>query len=272
MPIKCSSLLLATLLSLTQAFADVSYMAVLERCTEQNLDPQDAITRNAWAQKCFPQHQEFFQFFAPKRPTRYALVYSPAQNSWQGPLKPESACGDWELKTFCIAACYTPDQRLLFGQGYLPIEEALKKNITHIQVLRKGSDWHSPQFDLVPIQSFSRSWKEAWESIRILTMMSGGILKVTQNHPIVTHLGQIKEASLLSKHDRLLKLDGTEDPIESIEDKEYFGRVYNVEPASSEPNENILVAQGYLVGSAGYQYHPELHKLVECFNTSSHRR
>jgi hypothetical protein len=34
---------------------------------------------------------------------------------------------------------------------------------------------------------------------------------------------------------------------------DYFGKVYNIKPVSRERVSNVLIAQGYLVGSARFQ-------------------
>lgn len=53
--------------------------------------------------------------------------------------------------------------------------------------------------------------------------------------------------------DALVALGGELDPIQSIESIIYFGKVYNVFVKSSVPQENIVVTNGYLNGSAYFQ-------------------
>ncbi len=248
------------------AWAELSFIAILERCTEQNLDPAKAAIRNQWAQRCFPQHQEYFNFFATKQPTRYALVWSASRNSWEGPVDANADCSDWVIKTFCLASCYTPDQRILFESGELGIGEAFERNEAMLLVLEKGSSLSHPILKPIPVRSYSRSWRESNEIIRVIKTQLGGQLKVTENHPILLASGAMIEARDLQIGDFLIKQNGQQDPVVSIENINYYGRVFNLSPNSTHPTENILVAEGFLIGSGAYQYDAELHKLLHARN------
>lgn len=79
-------LLIFSLITTSLAWSHLSYTTILERCNEQNLEPAQGKIRNQWAKKCFPKHQDYFDFFANKKPVRYALVWSPSKNSWSGPI------------------------------------------------------------------------------------------------------------------------------------------------------------------------------------------
>lgn len=263
-------LILLLLLSST-SWAELSFMAILERCTEQNLDPKDAEIRNQWARKCFPKQKEYFDFFSKQKPTRYALVWSSKKNSWQGPLHTNADCDDWQLKTFCVSACYTPDQKILFESGELAIGEAFERNEATLMVLQKGSSLEKPVLKPVKVQAYSRSWRESHEVILSIRTASGGQLKVTTNHPILLGSGIMIEASDLQIGDLLIKQNGQRDPVVSIENIDYYGRVFNISPNSINPTENILVAEGFLVGSGGYQYNEELHKLIDARNRTQNR-
>ena len=52
---------------------------------------------------------------------------------------------------------------------------------------------------------------------------------------------------------RLIKPDGTRDEVVSVTQADYFGKVYNLKPASTNRVANILIAQGFLVGSSRFQ-------------------
>ena len=66
--------------------------------------------------------------------------------------------------------------------------------------------------------------------------------------------GFMLEASKFKIGDSLVKLDGSLDPIVSIDaDAQFFGKVYNISPVSNNDHENIVVAQGFLNGSQKYQ-------------------
>lgn len=244
----------------------VSYTAILERCTEQNLEPEQGEVRNRWARKCFRDQIEYIDFFSSRKPVKYALVWSPSTNSWQGPIHENAPCGDWIIKSFCVASCYTPDQQILFESGFLAIGEALERNETYLMVLKKGSSLEKPAFEPMIVEAYTRSWQEGHETIRIIKTQSGGQLKITENHPILLASGEMIEARDLRVGDWLVKQNGQKDPVSSIENIDYFGKVFNVAPKSLNPTENILVAQGFLVGSGAYQYTEELHALIRSYD------
>ncbi|MEI6805407.1 MAG: Hint domain-containing protein [Myxococcaceae bacterium] len=264
-------ILILLLLICTASSAELSFTAILERCTEQNLNPKDAEIRNQWAKRCFPKQKEYFDFFSHKKPTRYALVWSPKAKSWKGPLDKNAACSDWELKTFCVASCYTPDQKILFASGELAIGAAFEQNENVLMVLQEGSSLEHPVLKPMPVKAYSRSWQDAHEIIRVIKTQSGGQLKVTENHPILLSSGIMIEARDLEEGDLLVKQDGQRDPVVSIENIDYYGRVFNLTPASSNPTENIIVAQGFLIGSGAYQYDEDLYKLIHARNRTHHR-
>lgn len=240
--------------------AEISYAMIADRCTEQNLNPEQGKIRRAWAKKCFHELGEYIEtsFFKNK----YPLVWSPSQNSWQGPLNEHAPCGDWVVKAICLASCYTPDQHILFESGNLPIAEALERNEQTLMVLQEGSSLENPILKPIAVYAYSRSWQESHEIIRVIKTKSGGQLKVTLNHPILLGSGVMIEAKDLEIGDLLIRQNGQRDPVVSIENIDYFGKVFNITPNSMNPDENILVAEGFLVGSGAYQYTEELHARI----------
>lgn len=239
----CASFLYAT---------PVPYVLIFERCSEQYLTQSEGVDRNEWAKKCFPEVN--FASYSTDDPGMYALVYSPSSNSWQGPTDPRDDCGDWQLKAMCVFACYPSGEEILFENGYQSLDEAMISNPADIMVLDPESSLDSPQFKAMPVHAFSRSFKEDVEAIRTFTMASGGDISVTMNHPVLLWSGLMVNAEDVQLGDQLVALDGYPDPVEQIEDELYFGRVYNVAPKSRDLKENIIVAEGYLMGSAAYQY------------------
>jgi len=223
-----------------------------QRCTENNLDPPQADLRNAWATKCFPDKMVVANEVRSVK--LYALVYDATTNNWIGPLDPNAPCGSWQFKALCVASCYTPEQRVLFEHGYVPIIEATESLLPSVVTLRPESSLDELSFQLMPVATYTRSWQDGSEVVRIFEMKSGGRLRVTQNHPMVTSEGMVKPAFDVGEGESLIRATGEFDPIVSIRDELYFGKVYNLAPASNNALENIVVAEGYLNGSANYQY------------------
>jgi len=91
------------------------------------------------------------------------------------------------------------------------------------------------------------------QAIYTIKMKSGGSLRVTNEHPLVTGEGVMKQAQELAVGEQLVRDNGQRDPIVSITKADEFTKVYNVRPATTDLTTNVLVAQGYLAGSAAYQ-------------------
>jgi hypothetical protein len=84
-------------------------------------------------------------------------------------------------------------------------------------------------------------------------MESGGKLRITPDHPLVTEDGYLRAANTFKTGEHLVKADGSLDPIHSITPQTFLGKVYNVQPKTAENVSNVLVAEGYLNGSSRYQ-------------------
>jgi hypothetical protein len=61
------------------------------------------------------------------------------------------------------------------------------------------------------------------------------------------------KAHTLKKGDRLAKANGTTARLTEVKTVSFTGTVWNVEPASRDKTENILVGQGFLTGSVRFQ-------------------
>ena len=93
----------------------------------------------------------------------------------------------------------------------------------------------------------------AQQTIFTLRMKSGGQLRVTNEHPLVTSDGVMKQAQTLVVGEELVRDNGSPDPVVSIVKSTELTKVYNLRPTTTDLTSNILVAQGYLTGSARYQ-------------------
>jgi hypothetical protein len=91
------------------------------------------------------------------------------------------------------------------------------------------------------------------QEIITLRMKSGGELRVTNEHPLVTSEGVMKRAEDLVVGESLVRDNGASDPVVSMSSTTEFTKVYNLQPTTTDLTSNILVAQGYLSGSVRYQ-------------------
>jgi len=191
----------------------------------------------------------------PSYPTFADTAVSP-RAYWSAPMDRNASCeipANMQVFGMCTSSCYKPEVRVLFGAGYTPIKQARDSFLENVVVVSEGSSLERLNFRQKKVASYTESMTETEHRITVLKMDSGGVLKVTANHPLVDALGRMREAETLSAGESLVRTDGTADRIVQISVEPYFGKVYNVAPQGDNLQENIVVAEGYLSGSSWYQ-------------------
>lgn len=241
------------------------------RCAETNdsLSIEQAAARTAWAFKCYPglrgtmkgkqvllrdtQTGETF----PGYPT-FAHIDDEGNilSYWAGPVDSNATCDgsdQYSFIGFCRAGCYTPDQVVLFSEGFIPIKEASSSLKEELVVVAKDSTMDRIELVTALLDSYTVDPISKAQKILKIKTQDGGEIKVTLNHPLLDSKGYMRSANTLRVGESLVKMDGVSDVITSIEEYTYTGKVYNVKPTSNNPSENIVVAQGFLNGSVYFQ-------------------
>jgi hypothetical protein len=154
---------------------------------------------------------------------------------------------------YCTASCYLPDQQISFSDGDAPILDALTALRDDVKTLTPTSTLENITLKTDHVASYTRELHDATHVIFDIRTASGGELKVTDRHPVLVDSGRIVEARSLKAGQSLIKADGTRDAIVSVEKTSYFGKVYNLKPEATNRVSNLLIAQGFLVGSSRYQ-------------------
>lgn len=261
-----------TLLSLLNGQVVLAAATESARCAAANdsLDIPQASSRTEWAFKCYPglrgsmpgkqvvlkDTQTGATF--PGYPT-FALIDENNGNIisyWAGPTDANASCDDalkYSFIGFCRAGCYTPDQAILFSQGFISIADAKNKLRDDLMTVSKDSSLDNLNFSLSQLDSYTVDPIAKKQKILVIQTQDGGELKITLNHPMLDSEGVMRSANSLSVGEKLVKMDGSLDRITSIKEIDYIGKVFNVHPTSADPSENIVVAQGYLSGSVYFQ-------------------
>jgi hypothetical protein len=154
---------------------------------------------------------------------------------------------------YCVSSCYLPDQQIAFDGGNEGIRDAMNELRTGVTTLTPKSTLDRITTQTDDVASYTHDIREAKQVIFTITTKSGGQLKVTDKHPILEGDGRIVQARSVKLGNRLIKPDGTRDEVVSVTKSDYFGKVYNLKPASTNRVANILIAQGFLVGSSRFQ-------------------
>jgi hypothetical protein len=157
------------------------------------------------------------------------------------------------MAAHCVSSCYTPDQNLLFSEGEVNIVEALKANRNDLITLAPDATLDNLTTQTSSVYSYISELRDSEHLIYELNTASGGKLRVTNEHPVITSEGRLVTADKLSVGDELVRADGSPDRIVSVMRSTHFGKVYNIKPTSTNQVSNILIAQGFLVGSSRFQ-------------------
>lgn len=256
------------------------------RCSHDSLSIPESLKRLDWMKACeskVPAIKIFFDIiggadqlstylndttsslYGTARPRPLYVTFSDEANQpWIAPktftTKEAANCEvpvNAKIFGICTSSCYTPDQKLLFNvagkQQYIPIIDAIGEKQQSIMTLAPESVMEKLKFTSAPIAHFISELVNTNHKIRTFYTSSGGKLSVTFNHPLVASDGVIREASDFKVGDQLIKADGSFDEIKSIEEMVYPGKVHNVLPYGESIMGNIIVAEGFLSGSAYFQ-------------------
>jgi hypothetical protein len=256
-----------------------------------------AETRFRWAINCGyvpPHYETMFKFvrhpitdaLVPRERYKYPTyaypdvgmgypIWRPETQAPGFPATPSSCSKPTTVKwlTNCDSGCYERSMTVLFQDGYRSIPDALgDKAVTHIMTVKDGSTMDNMEFEATKIHYFTRDLNVTEQTIVKITTVSGGTLKVTENHPLLVSDGTIREADQLAVGEKLVKASGEADAIEKIEKFTIKDRVYNVAPRTANPIENLVVAEGFLSGSQRYQDKTlqDLNRLVIRHNIPDH--
>jgi len=159
----------------------------------------------------------------------------------------------YQLVAMCVSGCYTPDQTLVFKDGVQEIGNAFDQKNMEIETLAEDSTLENPKYRISELEAYTVDIAPARQEVIDFETLSGKKLSVTKNHPLLDSEGKMRTADSFKTGECLVLQDGSADPIVLINEREYFGKVYNVRPKSTKLLENIVVAEGVLSGSVYFQ-------------------
>lgn len=164
----------------------------------------------------------------------------------------------------CEPGCYTDTQSVLMSQGFVPIAEAQRAGMSDVMTLTPDSTFDALSFFTNRVLMYTYDYKDADQEILYFQTESGGELQVTPRHPIVAEDGSVRAAEDFREGDSLVREDGSMDPILSIKRSMWYGKTYNLRPVTNDLVSNLLVAQGFLNGSANFQskFVEELNRVI----------
>lgn len=170
---------------------------------------------------------------------------------WEPP--PPQAAGEFYINAYCESSCYTPEQQVLFPEGESAILDAFRSHQPRVMALEPQSLLGRLELRATPVYSYTSELRDVAHPVVELRMRSGGRLRVTLEHPVLLDDGRIVQAQTVKAGSALLRADGTSDEVVETLRQSYYGKVYNLRPDTLDRVGNVLVAQGYLVGSSLFQ-------------------
>lgn len=254
------------------------------RCSQDSLSNTDAKGRYQWMLKCQDQIPVVKQFltefatvtlngppkddFVAKIDGKSRILYPTFMNNattpekvWIAPKVATASCtipSTAYVAAVCVSSCATPDQEILaqveekFKMRKVSFIDALTQNYKKVAIL-SGGDMGSRKVQAFPVDQWVTEMLDTQHDIRNFTMKSGGKIRLTPNHPVVAADGSIRLAQDFKVGESLVRFGGDLDEIVSIDDVQYFGKVYNLFVKSADPLKNIVVTNGYLNGTAYFQ-------------------
>lgn len=164
-----------------------------------------------------------------------------------------AATSTYYVNGYCEASCYAPDQKVQFQGGELAIVDAVAQRRSDLVTLAPESTLDSVQLMNNTTFAFTAETRDTKHTIFEIATESGGKLRVTDEHPVINGEGRMVQAKTLKVGDDLVRANGAPDRIVGIERTSHFGKVYNLQPVTQDLVSNVLVAQGFLVGSSRFQ-------------------
>lgn len=250
---------------------------VAYRCTGDSLSNTQAHGRYEWMVKCAPEVpmlKEFLENFDNVKAGNIAIdstrsLYPTFMNSstrpekkWLAPTVKTASCTIPEgvyIAAVCVSSCAIPQEKIMAQSnagakiGAVEFINALANKYERVATMTKNSTMSDRQLKASKVEQWVTELEDVEQPVLVFTMESGKTLSVTPNHPLLKKDGSMDTADKFKAGDALVALGGELDPIQSIESIIYFGKVYNVFVKSSVPQENIVVTNGYLNGSAYFQ-------------------
>jgi PKD repeat protein len=254
---------------------------VAHRCSQDSLDNNAANGRYKWLLKCrtsvpaidqflkgFEAYEKMTVFKMENLVLKGRIVYPTFLNangkSWLAPRNESGSCAVPEgvyIAAVCLASCSTPEQ-LILSQGdqgakgslkYSSFLEAWNDNFKFVATLGPKSSMSSKLVQRTAVDQWVTELMDGNHEIYEFSMKSGGQLRLTPNHPVLTSEGTMKLAGDWKVGESMVKLGGARDQVVSIRKFNHFGKVYNVFVKSNDLKKNIVVTNGYLNGTAFFQ-------------------
>lgn len=163
---------------------------------------------------------------------------------------------DFEFVGLCTSGCVTPEQEIKTPSAEKPIVELERlKNFNEISVLVPEANDRSFKMELneFGVKSFVKDLIPTEQKILEINTRSGKTVRVSLNHPLLTEDFTMKQAQDLTLNNSLITSAGEADPITSINQVKYFGKLHNMYVDTPRLEQSLYIVQGLISGDKKYQ-------------------
>ncbi len=247
--------MLAFMLSSTSGSAAVN---VENRCEDElfarketswiGITPELTKERHAWALKCHYISQVLVDMAESE-----SMVWSFTDLTGRERIAPWNRlapCGNYSKTTLCNQGCFAADQKILFGNDWLTLEEASKKDIGFTSMAPDSSLFSLKFQSDQKIKHYTAGIER--HELAEFTLIEGKHVRVASNHAMVGASGELFPAREVILGTSLLTTDGPRS-VTSVTYAHDTRRVWHIVPEAAGAKANIMVAQGVLTGSAQFQ-------------------
>jgi hypothetical protein len=196
----------------------------------------------------------------------YALfmnkAYTP-ERLWKAPIEANAPCtipSTVYISAVCQVDCAAPEQMVMSQATdnsklqYAKYEQAWTQKFKYVASLQESAGIRAKRVMKQEVESWmGGEQKASAHNVLVFTMKSGAQLRLTPTHTLIATDGSAKAAQDFKVGDSLVKLGGAQEEIVSITPDVLQGKVYNLYVKSNIPENNIVVINGYLNGTAFFQ-------------------
>ncbi len=159
--------------------------------------------------------------------------------------------------------CFHPDMRILVtslrdrsaSQLFEVRAGDIADRIQEINLVHLSDDSKLNAFQLEASPGVSPVYGPEKLPLVVIHAANGAVLKLTTQHPVLTHAGMMKVANKLSTEDTLVDVKGMPVKINALSTEAYSGDVVNFRTKypNSELKKHVIFAEGLAVGDLSWQ-------------------
>lgn len=159
---------------------------------------------------------------------------------------------NYDLVGMCASGCVTPEQEIASETDFVAIEDLEARVAPSVLVpsqLSPGAKSYTP----IKVRRFIKDGTDAPQKIVVVNTKSGGSVRVSLNHPLLTQDYTMRRADALVAGDSLVQADGALDEITDVRIEEYYGKLHNLTVDTSKLEKSVYIVRGYISGDKKHQ-------------------